>query len=729
MSDPPPGPFRPRYANDHHAGPGGERSDRPHLPSFGFMRTLAGGQTGQTVVTAPLPTSPSTQAATAQQTHHHGASGRRRLSDVNSTSSRTHDGQQSRGSASPRYANAAAPHNSRPTMMEARTLAPISSEQGTCEGQARGPNYPQSTETSNFNSGHSSMMEGGPWRGPPGYAGGNASPPPRGPGPSGSSHPSSPNAYRQPQTSARKRGHDESFQGSVTHDSPYQHSIPLSQGSDAGSSRSHHSNPLPSYYPAPHYGAVASAPTHMDSARNFAPRPPQAPGAPGDETQDSMSDQYDPTGSRKAAKINVRVACSNCKKAHLACDTNRPCGRCVRICKTDSCVDVQHKKRGRPRSDRRITIEKSQTPPLPPDPSFNARERDLASPPSTSTAANAPSRPAGTVSAPSGSSASSPAGAAQHEPPFHPNWPRTLQGPPPRRDAEMGTRISQFPSAAARNEAHMGPPVMPVGPHGQPLGLGGMTSMSANYGGGGHRSHMPSLPSPRWRPSDYALMGSAFTAATAAQLSPVLTMICSTALTCARLSENSQALLGYVPTELANRPLVDIVHPEDVTRVRGMWQKLIESVQVRVQPVLSVSPEEIMAIDPNLLIQPALGTSFPEDNVRIRLSNGLFDFYSVRLHIGGYFGADLSVSHSRERAYIVASLLKLGNDGSHPHLHGMVRGGGGSGQTLSPRSNGSGPTISAPTAAMPLRAGGNGRETTTAAPSGGNPRPRSLVPN
>lgn len=46
---------------------------------------------------------------------------------------------------------------------------------------------------------------------------------------------------------------------------------------------------------------------------------------------------------------HVRKACIHCKKAHLACDESRPCKRCVHLGKTD-CIDVEHKRRGRPRS-------------------------------------------------------------------------------------------------------------------------------------------------------------------------------------------------------------------------------------------------------------------------------------------------------------------------------------------------------------------------------------------
>ncbi|KAH7080362.1 hypothetical protein BKA63DRAFT_242366 [Paraphoma chrysanthemicola] len=56
-----------------------------------------------------------------------------------------------------------------------------------------------------------------------------------------------------------------------------------------------------------------------------------------------------PSKPARRTKAHVASACVNCKKAHLSCDVQRPCGRCVASGKQDTCKDVQHKKRGRPR--------------------------------------------------------------------------------------------------------------------------------------------------------------------------------------------------------------------------------------------------------------------------------------------------------------------------------------------------------------------------------------------
>ncbi|KAJ9082533.1 hypothetical protein DSO57_1016505 [Entomophthora muscae] len=47
---------------------------------------------------------------------------------------------------------------------------------------------------------------------------------------------------------------------------------------------------------------------------------------------------------------NVGRACTHCKKAHLACDESRPCKRCTHLGKSN-CIDVEHKRRGRPKSN------------------------------------------------------------------------------------------------------------------------------------------------------------------------------------------------------------------------------------------------------------------------------------------------------------------------------------------------------------------------------------------
>ncbi|KAJ3078407.1 hypothetical protein HK102_004530 [Quaeritorhiza haematococci] len=53
-------------------------------------------------------------------------------------------------------------------------------------------------------------------------------------------------------------------------------------------------------------------------------------------------------------KVYVHKACVNCKNSHVACDAGRPCQRCIRMGKADSCHDAERKKRGRPCNSSRL---------------------------------------------------------------------------------------------------------------------------------------------------------------------------------------------------------------------------------------------------------------------------------------------------------------------------------------------------------------------------------------
>ncbi|USP74335.1 hypothetical protein yc1106_01609 [Curvularia clavata] len=72
-----------------------------------------------------------------------------------------------------------------------------------------------------------------------------------------------------------------------------------------------------------------------------------------------------PAKPARRTKAHVASACVNCKKAHLSCDVQRPCGRCVASGKQETCKDVQHKKRGRPRlrDDREFSRMEESRPP------------------------------------------------------------------------------------------------------------------------------------------------------------------------------------------------------------------------------------------------------------------------------------------------------------------------------------------------------------------------------
>ncbi|KAI9316445.1 hypothetical protein BX666DRAFT_243744 [Dichotomocladium elegans] len=63
-------------------------------------------------------------------------------------------------------------------------------------------------------------------------------------------------------------------------------------------------------------------------------------------------------------KSHVQRACMNCRRAHLACDTERPCRRCASLGKEDGCFDVDHKKRGRPKTKPNDQAKRSEHDPV-----------------------------------------------------------------------------------------------------------------------------------------------------------------------------------------------------------------------------------------------------------------------------------------------------------------------------------------------------------------------------
>ncbi|KAL2009350.1 hypothetical protein VTN00DRAFT_7544 [Thermoascus crustaceus] len=98
---------------------------------------------------------------------------------------------------------------------------------------------------------------------------------------------------------------------------------------------------LPSSRPPEYIGGV-SAPAEAPYLQ-----PGPATAAPGATAVATAARALPPRQTRRT-KAHVASACVNCKRKHLGCDSARPCRRCVLAGKASTCVDVTHKKRGRP---------------------------------------------------------------------------------------------------------------------------------------------------------------------------------------------------------------------------------------------------------------------------------------------------------------------------------------------------------------------------------------------
>ncbi|KAK4494194.1 hypothetical protein PRZ48_014492 [Zasmidium cellare] len=89
--------------------------------------------------------------------------------------------------------------------------------------------------------------------------------------------------------------------------------------------------------------------TSTDTSRALPPVQTNIPTASTSDPSSASSARPSSSKGGRKSKAHVASACINCKRAHLSCDVNRPCARCVASGKQDTCFDVQHKKRGRPR--------------------------------------------------------------------------------------------------------------------------------------------------------------------------------------------------------------------------------------------------------------------------------------------------------------------------------------------------------------------------------------------
>ncbi|KAJ1935322.1 hypothetical protein EC988_008521, partial [Linderina pennispora] len=259
-----------------------------------------------------------------------------------------------------------------------------------------------------------------------------------------------------------------------------------------------------------------------------------------------------PARTGRGAKPHVPSACTNCKKAHLACDLQRPCRRCVNMGKCDTCKDVQHKKRGRPRSkDKKIAAagtEKS----LMETQMFQFSFTTTAPPSPTATAISAP--PAVTCAMQSSvnlvqSQPASPATASASPVLAAPAAPRQSQHNAARTtiDNTHASRPEQSPTDNARSVTEES------------------TNSSTSY------------------------------------------LFLTPSLLCLRLEELasagvSRALLGHSLLSLINRSIIDFISPHDVPQVQGAFASMKQRLLSRLgQPARSYTPMlgHSRTVDPN----------------------------------------------------------------------------------------------------------------------------------
>ncbi|KAJ2961131.1 hypothetical protein NQZ79_g3648 [Umbelopsis isabellina] len=411
---------------------------------------------------------------------------------------------------------------------------------------------------------------------------------------------------------------------------------------------------------------------------------------------DQNSDDDSPVSipSKRGSKNHVSSACINCKRAHLACDVARPCKRCVALGKEDSCHDIAHKKRGRPKLRDKASMMQGH---------FLANERkyeimyDAIQNPAF--AANA--QRASPSQRPQSSSHSHQTGriAFVHQTiqEFH-----EQQQQQQREEEQIHERIiprSFNRSNSVSSEKKSLTPPQPDASHPQPQTLKNdhtpyLSSIDFNILADDPDSSMLQL-SPLQSTNSFLSLTSA--------LSPTLpdvqqprdnnvpqvTIFMSMEVCCARASDEVNESWGYYPQELAHRSFYDFVSAKDTDRLAQLHRLLLDNVQSIAEqhvPVQNRPPrlprterttsDLFYDTSPDKLLTAAQGSNTYSDTVHIKRRDGELELYSMKVYLGGGFGADLLNPDTYSKLYIVAVMDKYQyavNNGSNSHFEAPAR--------------------------------------------------------
>ncbi|KAI8092280.1 uncharacterized protein B0P05DRAFT_583541 [Gilbertella persicaria] len=359
-------------------------------------------------------------------------------------------------------------------------------------------------------------------------------------------------------------------------------------------------------------------------------------------------------GSKRGYKSHVPSACINCKIAHLACDVSRPCKRCVSLNKTDTCQDMQHKKRGRPKlrekpaySSNEHTYEilygTIQTP------TITMRNRSIipsqqVPPFKSKTTSHSPKKRSSSVIS------------FIHEP-IESFQQQQVEQTPISVDATTAQGLTietVIPSISLSTS----PPLsfisqpLPLTPQQQPM----ITETISPYTPTSINSFVPVVSNSVFQPTAD---------------SPSLSIILSMEVCCAKVSDETIKCWGYYPQELAHRSLYDFISSKDTDRLARLHRLLIDN-SIEVMKASCPVDQDTLALPPTERTTSALfsnanhqslctianGSRSFSDTIHIKKRTGEYELYEVIVYIGGGLGADLYNVSSLSKQYIVAQFKK-----------------------------------------------------------------------
>ncbi|KAF9329919.1 hypothetical protein BG006_007074 [Podila minutissima] len=370
---------------------------------------------------------------------------------------------------------------------------------------------------------------------------------------------------------------------------------------------------------------------HNSNFNSNTPLPSSTSGVPGDSTMPLHPQQAAPRV--KSAKAHVPSACINCKKAHLACDLSRPCKRCISVGKDDTCRDVEHKKRGRPK-----LVDKTLG-------AWGPRKDNSSDP--LSDAAKAATLAKTRVKGKYTKSANY-------------KMPKKVNGLHPHASSD---HISSIPSAyPSHPEDHAS---YPSHPEDRPPSVVYRPQRPQEY-----RERPVSIHSESDHPLEKTYYPQVkqtqelYTSPTGALATLFLTMD----FICARVSDESQALWGYHPHDISHKALHSIIASEDQAKLNSLLRMIKDAVfyaaspnapqHLAHYPFLDSSSPVFYQNRPGIMSSSAPGSSEYTDVLRIRYADGGSDLFNIRLYVGGGLGTDLSRGLSIEHAYVVCIMSR-----------------------------------------------------------------------
>ncbi|RCH95698.1 hypothetical protein CU097_013431 [Rhizopus azygosporus] len=302
---------------------------------------------------------------------------------------------------------------------------------------------------------------------------------------------------------------------------------------------------------------------------------------------------------KKGHRPHVPSACINCKIAHLACDVSRPCKRCVTLKKEDTCQDIIHKKRGRPKRREQKPYANSEytyeiiygtieTPAI-----VSHNRKDDSSTTSTEKleikTANQPNVDQQTLSI------------------LQPIQTSALTLPQEDQQPFLIDQLNMFNTTTVNDEVN-----------------NDIQSPLQNKEG------------------------------------KEITLILSMEVCCAKVPNGIYNAWGYYPQELAHRSLYDFISPKDNDRLSQLHRLLLDHIakttnQGSIVPSTERSTSLLFeSVDEAKLKEIASGSKLYSDTIHVRMRSGEYKLHEVVLYIGGGLGADLYNQTTLSKQYIVA---------------------------------------------------------------------------